>query len=143
MIYGREMAKVYTGKISIPGEKVDNYLQAMKENEQATKPFKDHMGKLNQGFKQHLLKSVSVRTASKHFQIIDAFIEFLIWKTDVRGIEDISRGIANSYFRSWYKSKIGDYTDSELKTGIKKFFQFLDEEKGITNEAVLKSFKRR
>jgi hypothetical protein len=33
-------------------------------------------------------------------------------------------------------------TESELKTAIKKFFQFLAQEKGITNEAVLKSFHR-
>jgi ribosomal protein S20 len=39
-------------------------------------------------------------------------------------------------------SKIGDCTESDLKTAIKKFFQFIDEEKGITNEAVLKSFKK-
>jgi ribosomal protein S20 len=38
-------------------------------------------------------------------------------------------------------SKIGDCSESDLKTAIKKFFQFIATEKRITNEAVLKSFK--
>jgi hypothetical protein len=48
--------------------------------------------------------------------------------------------IANSYFRKWYMSKIGDCSESELKSAIKKFFQFLAEKKGIRNEKVLMSF---
>jgi hypothetical protein len=74
--------------------------------------------------------------------IIALFIDFVCWDTDVRCIEEITRGIANSAFRQWYRRKVGDRTDSELKTAIKKFFQFLAQEKGITNEAVLKSFQR-
>ena len=38
--------------------------------------------------------------------------------------------------------KVGDRTESKLKTAIKKLFQFLAREKGITNEAVIKSFQR-
>jgi hypothetical protein len=60
----------------------------------------------------------------------------------VRQIGEITRGVANSSFRQWYQRKVGDRTASELKTAMKKFFQFLDREKGITNEAVLKSFQR-
>ncbi len=70
------------------------------------------------------------------------FIDFLQWHTDVTSMNEITRGIANSYFRKWYIGKIGDKTESELKTAIKKFFKFLDQEKGIRNEAVLHSFKR-
>jgi hypothetical protein len=51
-------------------------------------------------------------------------------------------GIAHSAFRQWYRRKVGDRTESEPKTTIKKFFQFLAQEKGITNEAVLKRFQR-
>jgi hypothetical protein len=57
------------------------------------------------------------------------------WDTDVRHIEEITRGIANSAFRQWYLRKVGDRTESELKTAIKKFFSF-SQEKGNTNEAV-------
>ena len=78
----------------------------------------------------------------KHTAIIALYIDFVCYDTDVRRIEGITRGIANSYFRQWYLRKVGDRTESELKTAIKKFFQFLDREKGVTNEAVLKSFQR-
>ena len=78
----------------------------------------------------------------KHTAIIALFIDFVCWDTDVRRIDEITRGIANSAFRQWYQRKVGDRTDSELKTAIKKFFQFLAQDKGITNEPVLKSFHR-
>jgi hypothetical protein len=37
---------------------------------------------------------------------------------------------------------MSDRTESELKTAMNKFFHFLDQEKGITNVAVPKSFQR-
>jgi hypothetical protein len=74
--------------------------------------------------------------------ILGLFIDFVYWDTDVRCIEEITRGIANSAFRQWYLRKVGDRTESELKTTIRRFFQYLDRDKGITNEAVLKSFQR-
>jgi hypothetical protein len=74
--------------------------------------------------------------------IIALFIDFVCWDTDVHCIEEITRGIANSAFRQWYLRKVGNRTESELKTAVKKFFQFLDREKGIMNEAVLRSFQR-
>jgi site-specific recombinase XerD len=81
-------------------------------------------------------------TVRKHTAIIALFIDFVCWDTDVRRIDEITRGIANSAFRQWYRRKVGDRTESELKTAIKTFFQFLAQDKGITNEAVLKSFQR-
>jgi site-specific recombinase XerD len=78
----------------------------------------------------------------KHAQILALFIDFVCGDTDVRRIEEITRGIANSHFRRWYQRKVGDRTESELKTTIKRFFHFLAEEKGIRNEALLKSFQR-
>jgi hypothetical protein len=55
---------------------------------------------------------------------------------------EMTRGIANSAFRQWYLRKVGDRTESELKTAIKKFFPFLAQDKGITNAAILQSFQR-
>jgi site-specific recombinase XerD len=83
----------------------------------------------------------SKRTARNHASTIELFIDFVCWDTAVRRIDEITRGIANSYFRTWYRRKTGEGSESELKTAVKKFFQFLDKEKGITNEAVLKSFQ--
>lgn len=74
--------------------------------------------------------------------IIALFIDFVCWDADVPRIEEITRGIANSYFRLWYPRKVDDRMESELKTAIKKFFQFLAQDRGITNDAVLHSFQR-
>jgi len=66
------------------------------------------------------------------------FIEFLCRYTDVEKIEDITKGIANTHFHRWYRRKVWDSTTpAELKTGIIKFFTFLAQEKGITNQNVL------
>jgi site-specific recombinase XerD len=135
------MARVFTGKIVIPGDRIEEYLHALEEAEKEVEPFRNFMLLLKEEFEQHLSSQVSARTVRKHCAIIDVFIDFLCLNTDVRRIEDISRGIANSYFRRWYMGKIGDCSESELKAAIKKFFQYLASEKGIRNEEVLKSFK--
>lgn len=104
--------------------------------------FREELENLNQEFSQMLTEKYSKRTADKHYQVVDLFIDFICWDMQVKSMDEITRGMANSYFHKWYLSKIGDRTESELKTSIKKFFMFLDEEKGITNEVVLKSFRR-
>ena len=136
------MAKVFTRKTIIPGSKIEEYLKAIEEAEEETEQLRKFLEGLNEEFKQYLTDKSSTRTARKHCYKIGLFIDFLCWNTDVKSIEEITRGIANSHFKKWYMSKIGDCSESELKTAIKKIFQFLDTEKGITNEAVLKSFKR-
>jgi len=65
------------------------------------------------------------------------FVDFLCWDADVKSIDEITIGIANSHFRKWYVSKIRDCSESELKSAIKKFFQFLADKKNIRNEKVL------
>jgi site-specific recombinase XerD len=84
---------------------------------------------LNQEFEAYLTEQFSVRTARKHSCKVALFIDFLCWNTDVKSIDEITRGIANSHFRKWYMSKIGDCSENELKSAIKKFFQFLAEKK--------------
>jgi hypothetical protein len=93
-------------------------------------------------FERALAHQYAPKTVRKHMAIIALFIDFVCWDTDVCRIEEITRGIANSAFRQWYLRKVGNRTESELKTTLKKFFQFLAQEKGITNAAVLKSFQR-
>jgi site-specific recombinase XerD len=135
------MPRVFSGKVVIPGEKIEDYLQALDEAEKAVAPLRAQLKQCNAEFEQALMRTVSARTAHKHASIIDLFIDFVCGNTDVRRIEEITRGMANSAFRRWYLGKVDDRSESELKTAIKKFFQFLDREKGITNEAVLKSFQ--
>ena len=136
------MAKVFTEKIVVPGNQIEAFSEAIEEAEEKIEPFRNFLEELNKEFGEYLTDRFSVRTARKHCYKVGLFIDFLCWNTDVKSFEEITRGIANSHFKKWYMSKIGDCSESELKTAIKKFFQFLYTEKGITNEAVLKSFKR-
>jgi len=119
------MAKVFSGRISIPGDQINDYLDAVGDREAEFKPLRCQLEKLNTEFESFLGCSLTPKTVRKHSHVIGLFIDFLAWNTDVTSIDDITRGIANSYFRKWYLSKIGDLRESELKTAIKKFFRFL------------------
>jgi hypothetical protein len=134
------MARVFRGKIAIPGDQMEAYFQALERFEKDKEPMRKQLEQCARDFEHVLTQQYAPKTVRKHMAIIALFIDFVCWYTDVCRVEEITRGIANSYFRQWYLSKVGDRTESELKTAIKKFFQFLDQEKGITNEAVLKSF---
>ena len=136
------MARVFRGKIAIPGDQMEAYFQALERFEKDKGPMRKQLEQCARDFELVLTQQYAPKTVRKHTAIIALFIDFVCWNTDVCRVEEITRGIANSYFRQWYLSKVGDRTESELKTAIKKFFQFLDQEKGITNEAVLKSFHR-
>lgn len=57
--------------------------------------------------------------------------------------DEITVGMVNSQFRKWHIRKVQDALESELKTSVKKFFNFLAEEKGIKNEKILNSFNLR
>jgi site-specific recombinase XerD len=70
------------------------------------------------------------------------FIEFICQHTDVEQLEEITRGMVNSHFRSWYKKKVWDSaTDNDLRVALRKFFQFLATEKGITNQKAMDALK--
>lgn len=137
------MAKVFTGKVLISGDNIKDYLQVMEKAEKEKEPFREMLDELNQEFEAYLTEQFSVRTARKHSCKVALFIDFLCWNTDVKSIDEITRGIANSHFRKWYMSKIGNCSENELKSAIKKFFQFLAEKKDIRNEKVLMSFRTR
>jgi site-specific recombinase XerD len=97
---------------------------------------------LNEEFHEHLLTKFKRNTARKHTMIVDLFIEFLCRHTDVERVEDITRGMANTYFKTWWKNKVWDSTTPEqIRVALKKFFTFLAKEKGMVNEKVMNSFK--
>jgi site-specific recombinase XerD len=132
------MAKVFTGRVTIPGDKVDEYFATMKREEEKREPFKTYLECLRDDFYESLLNKYTENTANKHTGTVTMFIEFLCRQTDVMSIEEITKGIANTHFRTWYKRKVWDSaTDNDLKIGIKKFFEFLAKEKGIENNKVL------
>ena len=135
------MAQVFTGRVSIPGDKLGEYFEAMKKAEEERKPFRDGLDALNRAFADHLAEKFSERTANKHASIIQMFIEFLCRHTDVQRLEDVTIGIANSHFQTWYRRKVMDSTnDNDRRIAIQKFFLFLAMEKGIVNQKVLEKF---
>jgi site-specific recombinase XerD len=136
------MAKVFTGRVVIPGDKIDEYFAALEKAEEARAPFKRSLERLNQEFADFLDTKYVAKTVRKHTGIVDLFIDFICRYTDVETIEDITKGMVNSQFRSWYKRKVWDSaTESDLRVALKKFFQFLAAEKGIVNQKALDALK--
>lgn len=136
------MAKVYEGKVIIPGDKMDEFFKVMKEAEEKREPFRQSLLSLNQEFHQFLLTRYSERTSRKHASIVELFIDFICRQTDVERIEEITRGMVNTHFKKWWKRKVWDATTTdELRVALKKFFVFLSEEKNIVNEKALKALK--
>lgn len=136
------MAKVFTGRVVIPGDKINEYFEALKQAEAARAPFRESLEQLNQEFGEYLATKYVPKTVRKHTGIVDLFIHFICGYTDVEQLEDITRGMVNSHFRSWYKRKVMDSaTESDLRVALRKFFQFLATEKGITHQKVLDALK--
>ena len=136
------MARVFTGKVSIPGDKIHGFLEALAEAEAAREPFKASLENLNQDFAKFLASKYSAKTVRKHTSIVDLFIHFICGYTDVEQIQEISKGMVNSQFRSWYKRKVCDAsTESDLRVALKKFFEFLATEKSIINRKALDALK--
>ncbi len=136
------MPRVSTGQVAIPGDQIEAYLAARAEAEEARRPFRRYLEGLCAEFEQHLAARYSPKTARKHAQIVALFVDFLCDYTDVETIEEITRGMATSAFRHWYKRKVLDAaTADDLRVALKRFFQFLATEKGIHNPRVLASFR--
>ncbi|MGA7937004.1 MAG: site-specific integrase [Kovacikia sp.] len=136
------MAKVFTGKVVIPGDRINEYLELMKQAEAAREPFRQSLERLNEEFGEFLATKYVAKTVRKHTGIVDLFIHFICGYTDVNALEEITKGMVNSHFRSWYKRKVMDSaSESDLRVALKKFFQFLASEKGMTYQKVLDSLK--
>jgi len=133
------MAKVYTGKVVIPVENIEQYLKLQAQAELQRAPLRRRMTELNDAFYEHLLQKFSEKTARKHTAIVELFIEFICNQTDVEQIEEITQGMVNTHFRQWWKRKVWDSTTPEqLKVALKKFFTFLATEHDIVSEKALK-----
>jgi hypothetical protein len=116
------MARVFRGKVAIPGDQMEAYFEALEQFEHDKKPMRKQLEHCARDFARVLAEQYAPKTVRKHTAIIALFIDFVCWDTDVRRIEEIARGMANSSFRQWYLRKAGDRTEGELKTAIKKFF---------------------
>ena len=114
----------------------------MDEAQKEREPFRRKLVDLNEEFYVYLSKKYSERTAQKHSTIADLFIEFICRQTDVESIEEITRGMVNTHFKKWYKRKVWDSTTpNELRVALRKFFLFLETEKGIINAKAMKGLQ--
>jgi hypothetical protein len=116
------MPKIFTGKVVIRGDQLDDYLQALEAATEARAPFRQYMNALNAEFAEYLAAKYVPKTVRKHTSIVDMFIEFICGHTDVEQLEEITRGMVNSHFRSWYKKKVWDSaTDNDLRVALESF----------------------
>lgn len=90
------MSKVYTGKVMIPGDKLDEYFKFLENAEKKREPFRQSLLQLNDDFADYLSERFSEKTVRKHTSIVDLFIEFICRQTDVEAIEEITRGFVFS-----------------------------------------------
>jgi hypothetical protein len=136
------MPRVYTGKVLIPGDKIEAYFAAMKEAEVARAPFRQSLEALNEDFGAFLATKYTRKTVRKHTGTIALFIDFLCDYTDAERLEDVTRGMVNSQFRAWYKRKVlWDMDPTEVHAGLKKFFGFLDQQKGLQAPKALEALR--
>ena len=136
------MGKVYTGKVMIPGDNIEQYFEIMAEAEKQREPFRQYLLGMNQDFRESLESKFSARTARQHSSIVGLFVDFICRQTDVEKIEDITRGMVNTHFKNWWRRKVWDSTTpNQLRVALRKFFVFLAENKGIVNEKVLKALQ--
>ena len=103
------MPRVQTGNVPIPGEHLNDYLQAL----EARVAFRSTLKGYTTEFARHLATKYTQRTVRKHTAIMALFSDFLCDYTDVQRIEDVTRGMVNSQFRRWYKGKVWDQTDAQ------------------------------
>ncbi len=136
------MPEISSGKVAIPADQLDAHFRALAEAAEARTPFRRQLTGLKAEFERHVAARYTPKTARKHALIVEAFIDFLCDYTDAATIEAVTRGMAQSGFRRWYKGKVWDSTTTDdLRVALKKFFQFLDKEKGLRNQKVLDSFR--
>lgn len=133
------MPQVFTGKVVIPGNKIDEYIAMMKKAEEERAPFVEMLQATLDEYVAYMQdeKGFTSATIRKHAMVIEMFHEFLARQTDVWKYEEVTKGMANTHFRAWYKKKVWGGPDLEqVRVSVPKFFAFLREKKGIVNEKI-------
>ena len=121
---------------------VDEYLKDLETHEKARADFRRLLEKLNDDFLGSLATKYTRRTVQKHRLILGCFTDYLCDYTDVNSLEEVTKGMVNSGFRCWYKSKVWDSTEGhELRATLNKYFRFLAENKDIRNDKVLDALR--
>jgi hypothetical protein len=133
---------VNEGSVAVRPGAVDEYLDSLEKHEIARADFRRSLQKLNGDFSRSLASRYTRRTVQKHRLILACFTDYLCDYTDVRSLEQVTKGMVNSGFRRWYKRKLWDSTEAhELRTTLSKYFRFLAENKDLRNDKVLAALK--
>jgi hypothetical protein len=96
-----KMARVFRGKIAIPGDQMEASFEALGQFENEKAPMRAQLEQCAGDFARALAQQYAPKTVRKHMAIIALFIDFVCWDTDVRRIDEMTRGIAHSAFRQW------------------------------------------
>jgi hypothetical protein len=139
------MAKVFSGKVmmKLTPESLEAMEKAAIKFDEEKAPLRKQMDNFIKEFNEYLLtRGHGKKDACKICMTASLFSDFIYFSTDVLKIEEVTKGMANSYFRRWYNSKVlnDKKNDYELKSAMYMFFIFLTEEKKLKVEKVLKSF---
>lgn len=133
------MAQVFTGKVVISGDKIREYIELMKKAEEERAPFVKMLRDTLDEYVAYMRdeKGYTDATIRRHAAVIEMFHEFLARQTDAWSYEEVTKGMANTHFRAWYKRKVLGGPDLEqVRVSVPKFFAFLREKKGIKNDWV-------
>ena len=121
---------------------VDEDLKDLETHEKARADFRRLLQKLKGDFLRSLATKYTRRTVQKHRLILGCFTDYLCDYTDVNSLEEVTKGMVNSGFRCWYKSKVWDSTEAhELRATLNKYFRFLAENKNVRNDKVLAALR--
>ena len=137
------MARIVNKRsVAVGPRAVDEYLERLEKHEIARADFRRSLQKLNGDFLRSIATRYTRRTVQKHRFILGCFTDYLCDYTDVNSLDEVTKGMVNSGFRRWYKSKVWDSTEAhELRTSLSKSFRFLAENKDVRNEKVLAALK--
>src|SRR5882672_1860181 len=89
----QKMARVFRGKMAIPGDQMEAYFEALGQWEQEKEPLRTQLEHCACDFTRALAQHATPKTVRKHAAILTLFIDFVCWDTDVQRLDDITRGI--------------------------------------------------
>jgi hypothetical protein len=119
---------------------VEEYIQYLRDLEDARGPFRNMMMALKEEFGEHQLRiGHHPHVAKLRCEIVQVFTDYLASETDVDSVVAITRGMANSGFWSYWKRKVIDTTTprEDVKEAMLCFFVFLSDAKGIDNHKAI------
>ena len=119
----------------------DEYSEYLSNLEKERGPFRDYLLKLKDEFEAWLSVTLSPQSVNELTNVIQIFIHFLYWKTDVTSFDKISVGMAKSQFQKYWNSRVlnDPKSKNELEMAIREFFWFMKIKKNLENPKISKN----